>query len=134
LAVSNIWTYDVSILRNLGNGTFDAPVSCPLNGEAWYVAAGTWTATVGPTCGGLRLAGGSANNGDGTFAPAANYDLGDGVWYCLDIGDLNGDGWPDLAAVAGEDLKVLFNAGDGTFLEPTTCLSRVLLRGVATAT
>ena len=36
------------------------------------------------------------------------------------VGDLNGDGWPDLgvANAAGDDVSVLLNDGDGTFGPP----------------
>lgn len=57
-------------------------------------------------------------NGDGTFAPGQNYFGGnfvDGVA----VGDFNGDGIPDLAAVSfTSDLRVYPGNGDGTFAPP----------------
>ncbi len=53
------------------------------------------------------------NLGNGKFAPAVNYPAGG---WPLALGDLNGDGRPDVAVVAWNgDLAVLLNRGDGSF-------------------
>src|SRR5207302_913920 len=54
--------------------------------------------------------------GDGTFQPAANYDVGASP-YSVAVGDFNGDGMADLAvANAGAGtISVLLGRGDGTF-------------------
>ena len=56
------------------------------------------------------------NQGDGTFAPQVSYAAGNGT-ASVAVGDLNGDGAPDMAATNSEDntLSVFINAGDGTF-------------------
>jgi hypothetical protein len=56
-------------------------------------------------------------NGDGTFQTAVNYVTNDpnGPNGGLAVGDLNGDGHPDLAITASEGLDVLLNNGNGTF-------------------
>jgi hypothetical protein len=55
------------------------------------------------------------NGGGGTFPTRRSYSVGRAP-HSLAIGDLNGDGKPDLA-VTGSDIKapVLLNRGDGTF-------------------
>jgi hypothetical protein len=58
--------------------------------------------------------------GSGHFLRAANYPAGTGP-CALAIGDLNGDGKPDIA-VAGYDVAILFQNPNspGTFMAPTT--------------
>jgi hypothetical protein len=53
---------------------------------------------------------------DSLFYPAVNYDTGDEP-YSVAIGDLNGDGDPDLAVANGEsdNVSVLLGNGDGSF-------------------
>ncbi|MGA7930044.1 MAG: Ig-like domain repeat protein [Candidatus Sulfotelmatobacter sp.] len=56
-------------------------------------------------------------NGDGTFQPAVLYSSG-GKWAnCVAVGDVNGDGKPDIVVVnfLGHSLGVMLGNGDGTF-------------------
>jgi hypothetical protein len=114
----------VSVLLGNGDGTFQAAVS--------YSSGG---ATSGPVViGDLRGDGkqdlvvanyGSDSvgvllgNGDGTFNPAATYSTGSyqDFWEAdsIAIGDVNGDGYADLAVATGGGLYVLLGNGDGTF-------------------
>ena len=57
---------------------------------------------------------------DGTFAAAATYDSGSTYAGALAIGDLNGDGCPDLAVgpSSGPRVAVLIGRTDGTFAAP----------------
>jgi hypothetical protein len=55
-------------------------------------------------------------NGDGTFQAAVNYTSGGQGAYSIAVGDVNGDGKPDLV-ISNEDASVgvLLGNGDGTF-------------------
>lgn len=56
-------------------------------------------------------------NGDGTFQAPAVYSTGTTNGCCsgLAVGDLNGDGKPDLAISANDGISILLNSGTGTF-------------------
>src|SRR5262249_2384305 len=57
-------------------------------------------------------------NGDGTFAPAARYAAGSAP-FAVTVGDLNGDGEPDLAVanVDSGSVSILIGKGNGSFNE-----------------
>jgi PKD repeat protein len=114
LAVGNYRSDDVSILKNNGDGTFQAPVEyemapgpqslfcADLDGDQHLDLA-----TVGE--GGLSIL---KNNGDGTFQVPGNYP---GGGYSIFCADLDGDSDLDLAMANGSGVSILENDGDGCF-------------------
>src|SRR5262249_42086433 len=109
----------VSVFLGQGDGTF-------ATGKDYSVAAGAF-ALAGASLrhnGTLDLLALSPDgvsvllgNGDGTFTAAQTVSLGDSNLSSLAMGDLNGDGYPDLvvADLADSTVKVLLGQGGGTF-------------------
>src|SRR5262245_46199773 len=58
------------------------------------------------------------NKGDGSFKAKRDYKIGGLHAISVAIGDLNGDGKPDLATAnwGADSVSVLLNRGDGSFL------------------
>jgi len=84
------------------------------------VINGNWNNPNGSTTGSVSVL---LGNGNGTFQPAVNYPVLLRGTDAVAVGDLNGDGWPDIAVVSNDGLwatpcvSVLLNLGDGTFGE-----------------
>ena len=71
-------------------------------------------------CGGTGSVGVLLGNGDGTFQPAIDSDVGGFEPSFAVVADVNGDGKPDLVVVGGGVVAVLLGNGDGTFQPATT--------------
>jgi hypothetical protein len=106
-----------SVLLNNGNGTFAPAVSYAIGGAATSVALGDFSkdghldiATTGTELDVLQ------NHGDGTFAAYRNIGPAGSNLVAMDF---NGDGYPDLAEIAGStsawgSIDVLFNNPHGS--------------------
>jgi hypothetical protein len=125
LAATNESGDSVSVLRNLGDGTFAARVDYATGSRPLSVVVGDVdgdgkpelavanfgrSPSVGNTASVLR------NLGNGTFAAKVDYTTGNSP-RSISIGDLNGDGKPDLAVAnnSSNSVSVLRNLGNGTF-------------------
>ena len=120
----------VGVMFGNGDGTFGAITTLHLLNGANSVAVGDFNRD-----GILDIAAGNAESGggghsvlsimlgrhDGTFDPHVDYQVGRDP-DAIAVGDLNGDGYPDIAIVdIGVDdtpIYVFLNKGDGTFLPP----------------
>jgi hypothetical protein len=118
----------VSVLLNNGNGTFGAPASYGSGTNPLSVAAADLNGDgkVDLAVGGADRASVLLNLGNGTFAAAVNYSYATDPYNGsgqIVIGDLNGDGRPDLAGNTLTDpcsaVAVLLNQGSGVFGAPS---------------
>jgi hypothetical protein len=130
---------DVAILLNDGTGKFLPPVNYPLSVLATEISAAALRSNgkldlLVPLYG-TNAAPGTAvavllGNGDGTFQSEADVAVMNNP-YAAAIGDLNGDGIPDLAVTIEDQtnfqqgIAVAFGNGDGTF-QPATLLASTL--------
>ncbi len=127
IAVTNIFSNTVSIYLNKGNGTFASKVDYPTGIGPDSVAIGDLNGDGNPDLAVANFGADTVSNtvsvfinkGNGTFASKVDYHTG-AFPQAIAIGDLNGDGKPDLA-VANEyfntisTVSVFLNKGNGIF-------------------
>jgi hypothetical protein len=119
LAVANLTSGDVSVLRNTGHGTFGTAMNYAAGADPVCVIADDLD---GDKDADLEVVNHNSdnvsilkNNGDGTFAVAVNYGVGSGPQSVV-AADLDGDNDADLVVANGysKTVSVLKNNGDGT--------------------
>ena len=120
MVVPNWDGYDVSVLKNNGDGTFQSAVNYGVDSHPHSVFCADLDRD-----GDLDLAVANEysnkvsilmNNGDGTFQPKVDYDVGNRPRQAF-CADFDGDSALDLGVVNfdGDDVSILMNNGDGTF-------------------
>jgi Bacterial Ig-like domain (group 3)/FG-GAP-like repeat len=139
----------VSVLLGNGDGTLQAQVFYPsggqepvtvaigdVNGDGHPDLAVAQLCPDGTSCGAVSVL---IGNGDGSFQSPVNYNSGGVNPTAAVIGDMNGDGIPDLivadsASFGGPgELNVLLGNGNGTFQPPVSFPSAISPHGLAVA-
>jgi hypothetical protein len=122
IATTNRQSSDLSLLINTGNGLFAPEVrftggvsgetglsSCDMDNDGILdlVVAGYYSDRISVRRG----------TGDGTFVAHSSRNIGTEPWMVV-TGDLNSDGWPDVAAplAGGMAAGIMLNDGTGGFL------------------
>lgn len=116
----------LAILKGNGDGTFQTPVNYACGATPASIKIADLDGVNGPDIAVADYAGTSLvwiflNNGTGAFAAGVSYPTGDAYALDLAIGDLNGDGKPDVAVAnlgyPGDpgSLSVILNTGSGAF-------------------
>ena len=141
IATGNGLTNSVSVLINTGVGLYADPVTYSLPSSPQTVGIADINGDSHPdvvVAGGLSSGYGRVfvlmNNGDGTLAAPVSYDQPTGA-RDLALGDVNGDGRPDVvtANAAGNQVAVMLTNADGTLGSATTYAAGTNPTGVAIA-
>ncbi len=124
VAISYLQDNDVRILFGNGAGSFSAGATYAVGSQPYWVASAdlngdgypdlvTANTNVNGTNGTVSVL---LNNKNGTFASAATYNVGKQP-YQVAIGDVNGDGYPDLAVTdnGANTVTILMGSKTGTF-------------------
>ncbi len=129
IVVANSATNNVGVLLNAGNGTFlNQTTYSTGNGSAsrWVVVVDVNSDSqpdIVVANNGLNNVGVLFNAGNGTFLNQTTYSTGAGSGLrSVAVADVNGDNKPDIVVPNNglNNVGVLLNAGNGTFLNQTT--------------
>ena len=145
IAVSYLQDNDVQVLFGNGGGGFTTGATYAVGSQPFWIASGdlngdgypdlvTTNTNVNGATGTVSVL---LNNKNGTFASAATYTVGKQP-YQVAIGDLNGDGYPDLAVTnyttgsTSGSVTILFGSKTGTFtVQPAALATCATPYGVA---
>lgn len=141
LAVSYLEDNAVRVLLNNGTGpsNFNPATAYTVGKQPYFIAAADLNAdgyddlvTVNTTDGTVSVLLNNGVTSPGTFGTAQTYPVGR-LPFQVAIGDLNGDGIPDLAVtnMGGNSVSILFGAAGGTFTTGPTLATGVNPFGVA---
>jgi Bacterial Ig-like domain (group 3)/FG-GAP-like repeat/FG-GAP repeat len=132
LVVANWESHLIGVLLGKGDGTFQQAVTYDSGYDPDSVVIGDVnhnghpdliTSNLCQTAGDCPLGGVSVliGKGNGSFKSPVTYSSGGSIAFSAGIGDVNGDGYPDLvvATIDGE-VAVLLGKGNGTFHDPVT--------------
>jgi hypothetical protein len=120
LAVANLGSNDVSLLKNNGNGTFQPSVNYNTGGSPYSLFCaeldGDGDLDLVVANSGSNKVCVLKNNGDGTFQVKVDYDAGSKP-VSVFCADLDGDYDRDIVVAnsSGDNVSILKNNGDGTF-------------------
>src|SRR3989442_53501 len=141
LVVANTGPNTVSVLLGTGTGTFAPAMDFPTGAAPFFVAVGDLNGDGIPDLVVVNVIAPDADTvsvllgvGDGTFGPKTDFHAGAGL-RSVGIGDLNGDGVPDLAVanVSASTVSVLLGTGTGSFRPKTDFPTGAGARDVAIA-
>lgn len=143
IAVSYLEDNVVRVLLNNGTGAsnFNAASVYAVGKQPYWIAAGDLNGdgypdlvTSNTTDGTVSVLMNNGKAGNGTFAPAVTYPVGR-LPYLVAIGDVNGDGYPDLAVAnyGANTVSILLGSKTGTFTAGTTLNTCTNPYGVAIA-
>jgi len=119
---------DVQVMLGNGDGTFQAALNYPVTSYPTSVAVADFNhdghldlAVANGGAGGGNTVSVLFGNGDGTFRPKSDYQVGYEP-FDITVADLNGDGKMDIATAdyTSGTASVLLNKGDGTFFPATS--------------
>ncbi|MGC2509457.1 MAG: FG-GAP-like repeat-containing protein, partial [Acidobacteriaceae bacterium] len=141
IAVSYLQDNDVKVLFGNGGGGFTTGATYAVGSQPFWLVSGDvngdgypdLVATNTNVNGATGTVSVLLNNKNGTFAGAATYTVGKQP-YQVAIGDVNGDGHPDLAVAnyGANTVTILFGSASGTFtVQPTTLTTCANPYGVA---
>ena len=142
IVVANNGADNVGVLLNRGNGSFLAQITYTTGGgSSPYAVAledvnGDGKPDIVVANDGNDNVGVLLNRGNGTFLPQTTYTTGsNSAPFSVSLGDVNGDGKPDMAvANSGTNtVGVLLNLGNGTFLPQITYAAGTNPRAVTLA-